>query len=225
MLEVAVAGQAEANYRDASVLVGRSSELEALAEVIDRVRSGGSASLVIRGEPGVGKTVLLDELVNRAHDFRVIRTEGIESEFQLDYAALHRAVLPFMDQIDRLPTPQREALQAAFGLSVSGRSDRFLVGLAALTLFGDSERNEPLLIVVDDAHWLDKDSMAALAFVGRRLQADRVALVFAAHDDFVPTLPTQGLPELHVKELEDEPARQLLASLVPTPIQGLVAGK
>jgi DNA-binding CsgD family transcriptional regulator len=207
------------------MLVGRSAELDVLADVIARGRSGGSATLVVRGEAGVGKTVLLDALVDLAHDFLVVRTEGIESELQLGYAALHRIVLPLIDQVDRLPAPQRDAIQAAFGLSASGRADRFLVGLAALTLLGDPERSAPLLVVVDDAHWLDPDSMAALAFVGRRLQADRVVLVFGVRDSFVAGLPVQGLPELLVEGLDDDAARGLLASLIATPIRAQVAAK
>ena len=205
------------------VLLGRSSELKELHEIVDLVRSGGSATLVIRGEPGVGKTVLLDELKTLAHDFRVIGTDGIESELQLDYAALHRIVLPFMERIPQLPAPQRDAIEAAFGLSTTARPDQFLVGLATLTLLGDPERTAPLLVVVDDAHWLDRESMAALAFVGRRLQADRVALVFAERDSFADRDSTNGLPELQVKGLAEDPARELLASLGSTPVQDLVA--
>jgi hypothetical protein len=187
--------------------------------------TGGGATLVIRGEPGVGKTVLLDELEALACDFRVIRTDGIESELQLGYAALHRIVLPLVDRIPHLPAPQRDAVQAAFGLSATGRPDQFLIGLATLTLLGDPDRTAPVLVVVDDAHWLDQDSRAALAFVGRRLQADGVALVFAVRDSFADQGPTKGLPELHVKGLADVPARELLASLASTPIQDGVAAK
>jgi AAA ATPase-like protein len=122
------------------MLVGRRAELDVLADVIARGRSGGSATLVVSGEPGVGKTALLDALVDLAHDFRVIRIEGIESELQLDYAVLHRIVRPFMDEVDRLPAPQRDAIKAAFGLSPSERADKFLVGLAALTLLGGPEQ-------------------------------------------------------------------------------------
>ena len=194
-----------------------------LADVIVQGRSGGSAALVVSGEPGVGKTALLNGLVRLGHDFLVVRTEGIESELQLGYAALHRILLPFIDQVGGLPAPQRDAIQAAFGLSASGRADRFLVGLAALTLLGDSERSAPLLVVVDDADWLDPDSMAALAFVGRRLQADRVVLAFGVRDALVTGLPIQGLPEMVVKGLDDGAARELLASLVSTPIRAQVA--
>jgi DNA-binding CsgD family transcriptional regulator len=207
------------------MLLGRSSELENLAEMIDHVRSGGSSALLIRGEPGVGKTALLDELVRLADDFLVIRIEGIESELQLDYAALHRVVLPFMHLVDRLPEPQRVAIRTAFGLDTSARTDRFLVGLAVLTILGDTERSAPLLVVVDDAHWLDRDSLAALAFVVRRLQADRVALVFAARDPLVAGFPTQGFQDLPLSRLANEPARELLGSLVSTPVPGQVAAK
>ncbi len=207
------------------MLLGRSSELEALAGTVDHVRSGGSSALLIRGEPGVGKTALLDELVRLADDFLVIRIEGIESELQLDYAALHRVVVPFMHLIDRLPEPQRVAIRTAFGLETSARPDRFLVGLAALTILGDTERSAPLLVVVDDAHWLDRDSLSALAFVARRLQADRVALVFAARDPLVEGFPNQGMQDLPVGRLANEPARELLASLVSSPIPGQVAAK
>jgi DNA-binding CsgD family transcriptional regulator len=206
-----------------TVLVGRSFELGELRHITERARSGDSATLVIRGEPGVGKTVLLDELETLAYDFRVIRTGGVESELKLDYAALHRIVLPFMDQVSQLPAPQRNAIEAAFGLSATGRPDQFLVGLATLTLLGDSERSTPLLVIVDDAHWLDTDSMTALAFVGRRLHADHVALVFAVRDFFADQGSTRGLPELHVKGLAEDPARELLTSLASTPVQEQVA--
>jgi DNA-binding CsgD family transcriptional regulator len=215
---------AAGSYHDA-VLVGRRPELKELHGVTERARSGVGASLVIRGEPGVGKTVLLDELETLAHDFCVIRTDGIESELQLDYAGLHRIVLPFMERLPQLPARQGEAIRAAFGLSATGRPDRFLVGLATLTLLSDPGRTAPLLVVVDDAHWLDQDSMAALAFVGRRLQADRVALVFAVRDSFADQGLTKGLPELHVKGLADDPARELLASFASMPIQDGVATK
>ena len=200
------------------MLFGRDRELDVFAGLTDRVRSGGSATLVVRGEPGVGKTALLREFAGQAQDFEVHRVEGVESELQLGYAGLHRIVLPFLERIELLPPPQRDAMRAAFGLSADGPSDRFLVGLATLTLLGDPERDAPLLIVVDDAHWVDLDSLAALAFVARRLQADRVALVFAVRDSVAHELPTQGLPELRVVGLPDDPAGDLLASLVSTTI-------
>jgi DNA-binding CsgD family transcriptional regulator len=207
------------------VLVGRDSELAVLGGILDEVRGGGSSTLLIRGEPGVGKTALFDELARLAQDFIVVRVEGIESELQLDYAALHRVVLPFIDRIDLLPELQRVAIRKAFGQDISARVDRFLVGLAVLTLFGDPERSAPLLVAVDDAPWLDQDSLVALAFVARRLHADRVALVFAARDPLGAGFPLQGLPVLQVSRLGNEPARELLASLVPFGVPGQVAAK
>lgn len=123
------------------VLVGRGPELKELYGVTERARSGVGATLVIRREPSVGKTVLLDELESLAHDSCVIRTDGIESELQLDYAGLHRIVLPFIERLPQLPVLQREAIRAAFGLSATGRPDRFRVGLATLTLLGDPGRS------------------------------------------------------------------------------------
>ena len=189
------------------MLLGRKDELAVLADVITQGRSGGSATLVLSGEPGVGKTELLNALVGLGNDFLVVRTEGIESELQLGYAALHRILLPFIDQVGGLPAPQRDAIQAAFGLSAAGRADRFLVGLAALTLLGDPDTSAPLLVVVDDADWLDPDSMAALAFVARRLQADRVVLSFGVRDALVAELPIQGMPEMVVKGLDEDASR------------------
>ena len=207
----------------AAMLVGRSSETKVLHDLVDEVRSGRGAALVIRGEAGVGKTALLDDLESLTQDFQVVRTEGIESELQLDFAALHRVVLPFLDRIDELPKPQRDAMEAAFGLSETGQPDQFLVALATLTLLGDPERTAPLLIIVDDAHWLDEESMTALAFVGRRLQGDGVALIFAVRDSFAEWGSTRGLPELQVKGLAEGPAHQLLTSVASTPIQEQVA--
>jgi DNA-binding CsgD family transcriptional regulator len=206
-----------------TTLVGRDREIGALRDLVDRARSGSGAALVVRGEPGVGKTVLLDELEGLAHDFQIIRAEGIESEVKLGYAALHRILRPFLNRTNELSSPQRDAVEAAFGLRETGRSDQFLVGLAALTLMGDPERDAPLLVIVDDAHWLDDDSLIALAFVGRRLQADGVALVFAAREWFVEQGSISGLPELLVTGLAEAPARELLASLAATPVNKKVA--
>ena len=127
------------------MLLGRDVELEELAGIIDLARSGGSAALVIRGEAGIGKTGLLNELTSLAGGFQVVRVDGVESEVQLGYAALHRIVLPFMDRIEHLPTPQRDALESAFGISASGPPDRFLLGLAALALLETSIERRPCL--------------------------------------------------------------------------------
>jgi DNA-binding CsgD family transcriptional regulator len=205
------------------MLLGRTPEIKVLRDVVEQARAGGGAALVIRGEPGVGKTSLLDELALLADDCQVVRIEGVESELRLDFAALHRLLFPFLDRIHELPEPQRDALEAAFGLSATGRPDQFLVGLATLTLLGDPERIQPLLILVDDAHWLDDESLTALVFVGRRLQGDGVALVFAVRDFFAEQGSTRGLPELRVTGLLECPARELLTSLAPTHVSERVA--
>ena len=208
---------------DGTMLLGRGAEIEVLARVIGQVRAGGSAALVIRGEAGIGKTGLLNEMISLADDFELVRVDGVESEVQLGYAALHRIVLPFIDRIGHLPLPQREALESAFGISASGPPDRFLVALAALTLLGDIERTSPLLVVVDDAHWLDPDSVLALACVGRRLLGDRMSLVCAVRETLPDPLTYQGWRELHLRGLEEASARELLLSLAKTPVHGRVA--
>jgi DNA-binding CsgD family transcriptional regulator len=213
-------GQADSHEK---MLLGRGAEIDELLNVIDQARTGGSTALVIRGEAGIGKTGLLDELISQANDFEVVRVNGVESEVQFGYAALHRIVLPFMGRIGNLPSPQRDALESVFGISAAGPPDRFLVGLAALALLGDIERTSPLLIVIDDAHWLDLDSVAALEFVGRRLVGDRMVVVCTMRDMLQNPPPFEGWRELHLRGLEEDPAHQLLSSLASAPIQRRVA--
>lgn len=205
------------------MLLGRESEIDELAGVIDEARNGGSTALVIRGEAGIGKTGLLNELISLSSDFQVVRVDGVESEVQLSYAALHRIVLPFMDRMGHLPPPQRAALESAFGISASGSPNHFLVGLATLALLGDTERTSPLLVVIDDAHWLDPDSVVALAFVGRRLLADRMVLIFAVRETLQDPPPFEGWRELILRGLNEDSANQLLLSLVTTPVQTVVS--
>ena len=147
------------------------------------MRAGGSRVLVVRGEPGVGKSALLDYLAGRASGCRVVRTAGVESEMELAFAGLHQLLAPALDRIDRLPGPQREALRTAFGLSAGPAPDRFLVGLAVLGLVSEVAAEQPLICVVDDEQWLDRASVQALGFAARRLAADPVGLVFAARVD------------------------------------------
>src|SRR4029450_164294 len=161
------------------MLVGRRNECDVLDGLLVAARGGRSGVLVLRGEPGVGKTALVDHAVGAASGFRVARAVGVESEVELAFAALQQLCAPMLDRIERLPVPQREALGAAFGLSAGTAPERFLVGLAALNLLSGTAHEKPLLCVVDDAHWLDRASAQALAFVAHRLLADPVALVFA----------------------------------------------
>jgi DNA-binding CsgD family transcriptional regulator/tetratricopeptide (TPR) repeat protein len=175
------------------------------------VRAGEGRALVVRGEPGVGKTVLLDYLAGRASGCRIARAVGVQSEMELAFAGLHQLCAPMLDHADSLPVPQREALRTAFGHSAGPAPDRFLVGLAVLGLLSETAGERPLICVVDDQQWLDRASAQALGFAARRLAADPVGLVFAA---LVPGKDVTGLPELVVEGLAEGDARELLESVL-----------
>src|SRR5882672_6042916 len=177
-------------------LRGRASECETLRGLISTVRLGSCQVLVLRGEAGVGKTALLDYVSELASGFRSIHLAGVQSDMELAFAGLHQLCAPLMEHIDELPEPQREALAVAFGRGVGPTPDRFLVGLAVLSLMAAVATQEPLLCVVDDAQWLDQVSVQTLAFVARRLMAEPVALVFAVRDGGKEVLT--GLPELSI---------------------------
>ena len=196
-------------------LLGRRSECAALDGLLGAVRGGESRALVVRGEPGVGKTALLDYLAGRALGCRVAAAAGVESEMELAFAGLHQLCAPILDRLGRLPGPQREALRTAFGMSAGPVPDRFLVGLAVLGLLSEVAGERPLVCLVDDAQWLDHASAQVLAFVARRLAAEPVALVFA---DPVLSGDLAGLPELVVGGLRDEDARALLGSALTGPL-------
>ena len=197
------------------MLLDRLPERAALSRLIDAARAGRSGVLVLRGEPGVGKTALLEHAVESAAGLRVARVAGVESEMELAFAALQQLCVPMLDKLEGLPDPQRAALGVAFGLSTGAAPDRFLVGLAALGLLSEVAEQQPLLCVVDDAQWLDRASAQALAFVARRLLAEPVALVFATHE---PGEEFRGLPELLVGGLHDGDARELLSSVAGGPL-------
>src|SRR5271163_4070238 len=197
------------------MLLGRLPERAALSQLLDGARAGRSGVLVVRGEPGVGKTALLDWAVGSAAGLRVVRVAGVESEMELAYAALQQLCAPMLDQLGGLPDPQRAALGVAFGLTARAAPDRFLVGLAALSLLSEVAEQQPLLCVVDDAQWLDRASAQALGFVARRLLAEPVALVVAARE---PGEEFRGLPELAVGGLREGDARELLGSVVRGPL-------
>ena len=193
---------------------GRAGERALLARLLENLRGGQSAVLVIRGEAGVGKTALLQYCAREASGFRVARIAGVESEMELPFAGLHQLCAPMLERLGALPEPQQIALRVALGLSSGDAPDRFLVALAALTLLAEVAAERPLLCVVDDAQWLDGASGQVLGFVARRLLAESVALVFAVRD---PAEQRQlvGLPELHLEGLPDEDARALLATVIP----------
>ena len=193
------------------VLRGRSSECALLDDLVSAVRRGESRSLVLRGEAGIGKTALLEYLVASASDLTVIRAAGVESEIELAYASLHQLCMPLLDRLDRLPAPQRQAMEVVFGLSAGGAPDRFLVGLAVLSLFAAVAEERPLLCVVDDAQWLDQASGLTLAFVARRLLAEPVGIVFGARE---PGGELRDVPELEVQGVRNGDAHALLNSAV-----------
>jgi DNA-binding CsgD family transcriptional regulator len=199
------------SHPHAAVLLGRRGERAALDRLLAGVRAGQSEVLVLRGEAGVGKSALLEDLRERAAGCRVARTAGVESEMELAFAGLHQLCAPFLDRLERLPEPQRVALGTAFGLSVGPAPERFFVGLAVLGLLSEVAEDRPLVCLVDDAQWQDRASAQALAFVARRLQAESVALVFAVRE---PAEELAGLPELVVGGLDDEAARALLRSAI-----------
>ena len=196
------------------MLRGRAQQCLALDGLLADVRAGRSRALVVRGEPGIGKTALLGYAADTAPDFRVARAEGVESEMELPFAALHQLCGRMMNRSGCLPGPQRDALDVAFGLRSGSAPDRFLVSLAVLTLLSDVAADQPLLCLIDDAQWLDRTSAQVLAFVARRLDAESVALIFGTRDpDVVPGVA--GLPKLPLEGLSDADARALLASVLP----------
>ena len=168
--------------------------------------SGSGGALVVRGQPGVGKSTLLADAVARAEGVTVLRTQGIESESPLAFAALQRLLRPVMGCADRVPGPQAQALRAAFGEAAGGDADRFLVFLAALSVLAEAAEQQPVLAVVDDAHWLDDASTAALLFVARRVENERIALLFGARDGDVRRFDSGDLPDLVVGGVDAEAA-------------------
>jgi len=183
-----------------------------LDRVLEAARDGHGGVLVVYGEPGVGKTALLDSALEAAAGFRVARAAGVEGEVELAFAALQQLCSPSLDLIERLPDPQRDAVQVALGLSAGSPPNLFLVGLAVLSLLSESASEQPLLCVVDDAQWLDRASARVLAFVANRLLAEKIAMVFAARE---PVEELAGFAELPVEPLGHRDARALLGSVLP----------
>jgi DNA-binding CsgD family transcriptional regulator len=193
-------------------VLGREREREVLQRLLDDARAGHGAALVLHGEPGAGKTALLDLAVELGDDFTVVRAAGVEGEMEFPYAALQQLCSPMIEAAERLPDPQREALAVAFGRSVGPAPEPFLVGLAVLGLLSEAAVSRPLLCVVDDTQWLDDASARALAFLARRLLAERIAILFAARERGA-TLA--GFPEIDIGPLGRRDARALLESVLP----------
>jgi DNA-binding CsgD family transcriptional regulator len=207
------------------LLIDRHAEKQALHEVLDSVRAGMSGALVLRGEPGVGKSALLDYAVERAEDLQIVRTVAVESEMAMGFAAVHQLLVPLLPVADRLPKPQRRALDVAFGLVSGAPADLFLVGLAVLTLLADVAEVRPVLCVVDDAQWLDDESADILNFVVRRLLADRIGMLFAVRETTEPDPRLQALPGLQIAGLPTEDAHELLESSTNRPVDADVAAQ
>ncbi len=205
----------------AARLLGRRSECETLDHLLADAAGGTSRVLVLRGDAGVGKTALLRYLADRVAGWHVATAVGVESEMELAYSGLHQLCAPLLDRVDRLPGPQRDALEIVFGLGTGPPPDRFLVGLAALTLLAETAEHQPLICIIDDAQWLDDATAQTVAFVARRLLAERIALVFAARAGIGEDVLT-GLPALPIGGLSEDVARTLLLRNVHGPLDPAV---
>ncbi len=204
---------------DTGRLIGRHRECGMLDRLVEAVRAGESGVLVIHGEPGVGKTALLDYLAGRAGGLRIARVAGVQSEMELVFAGLHQLCAPILSHADGIPVPQRDALRTALGLADGPPPDRFVVGLAVLSLLSEVAGEGPLIGVIDDEQWLDQASAQALGFVARRLGADPVGLVFASRE---PGPGLTGLPELDLAGLGEQDAPALLDSVLTGPLDAQV---
>ncbi|MEV5759546.1 AAA family ATPase [Streptomyces tendae] len=206
------------------MVLGRSRDRQTVEQLAAQVRDGRSAALVVRGETGIGKTALLDHLAAHAQGCRTVRAAGSEAEMELPFAGLHQLCAPMLDDADQLSTPQREALDVAFGLATGPAPNAFLLGLATLNTVAEAARERPLICLVDDAQWLDRASVQVLGFVARRLQAESVGLVFAVRDSDTERL-LEGLPTLTLEGLPEDEALALLRSVIPGPIDAHVRSR
>jgi DNA-binding CsgD family transcriptional regulator len=196
-------------------LIGRTDECRQIERLLEGARGGQSGVLVVQGEAGIGKSALLEYAVSSASGFEVVRATGVESEMELPFAGLHQLSARMLDGLALLPGPQRDAMRTALGLASGGLPDRFLIGLALLGLLSETSEKTPLLVVVDDAHWLDMASTQVLAFAARRLLAERVCLMLGARS--VPD-ELNRFPRLVVHGLGDADAGALLASVLSAPL-------
>ena len=198
-----------------TTLRGRRRESEVLDDLLEGVRAGHSRALVLQGEAGLGKSALLEYSIRQASGFRIARAAGVQAEMELAFAGLQQLCAPMLDRLERLPAPQGDALGTAFGLVAGTAPDRFLIGLAALTLISEAADEQPLLCVIDDVQWLDAASAQALAFVARRLGEESVGMLFAVRE---PSEGLKGLEQLVVGGLGDDDARELLDSAITGPL-------
>ncbi|WP_194909322.1 helix-turn-helix transcriptional regulator [Catenulispora rubra] len=210
--------------RAPELLIGRRTECEALNDLLAGVRGGRSAALLVHGEAGIGKTALLEYVLRNADDCQVRRVTGVESEMEIAFGGLHQLCAPFLDRVDRLPVPQRDALGTVFGMNAAPPPDRFLVGLATLSLLAEASAERPLICLVDDAQWLDEVTAQILVFVARRLLAERMALVFAMRDTSTDH-GLMSLPRLEVAGLNGHDSGELLDSAAQGPLDERIRGR
>ena len=200
------------------MLRGREREQQSLQRLLEQARTGAGATLVLRGQPGVGKSALLGDLTEHAGDMLVLRTQGVESEAPLPFAALHRLLRPVMGHLPGVPDPQADALRGAFGETSADVGDRRLIFLATLSLLSEAAEDQPVLVVVDDAHWLDDASAAALLFTARRLQGEAVAMLFALRDDEGEGFDSRDLPVLPLTGVDEATAADIISEHVDAPV-------
>ncbi|HET7048895.1 MAG TPA: AAA family ATPase [Solirubrobacteraceae bacterium] len=200
------------------MLYGRQAECRVVERLLRGARESKSGALVVRGEPGVGKTALVSYAAARARDMRVLRCVGTEAESELAFSALHQLLRPVVNLLDRVPEPQATALAGALGLTPGSREDRFLIAVGALSLLAEAAEEQPLLCLVDDAQWLDHSSADALAFVSRRIEAEGIVLLFAARDGEARRFEAAGIAELELRGLDETAAAALLADCVEAEI-------
>jgi DNA-binding CsgD family transcriptional regulator len=205
--------------RELARLHGRRDECGRLAGLVDSARGGGTAVLVVHGEPGTGKTALLDFTAGLDTSLPVVRAAGAESETELAFGGLHRVCRTMLGRLGRLPGPQREALEIAFGMRAGAGPDRFLVGMAVLGLLAESAADHPFICMIDEAHWLDQASRQALGFAVRRLTTEPLLVLFATAE---PVTELGGLPTMALGGLSDADARDLLASIVRCPVDNRI---
>ena len=211
------------------MLYGRGRECARIADLVLAARAGRSGALVLRGEAGIGKSTLLGHAADLAAGMLVLGARGIETESELPFAGLHRLLRPVTGLTDRLPAPQRDALSALFGDAPPAPAEKWLSSLAVLNLLAEAATSTPVLCLVDDAQWLDHASADALSFVARRIQAEGIAMLFAARDDALRPFEAAGLPGLDVEGLDESAAHELLRSVTDVPVaesvrERLVAG-